>query len=99
MAGKDPYMPKTLRMTTGKGTAYVAPIFPVRVMTILQIAKPKKTIGMVSLAVKPSAITLLTVAARGGASMSEHLGEGWNQYPHLSLLYSDLFLTNTPNNQ
>ena len=41
--------------------------------TTLQIMKPKKTIGMVSLAVKPSdVITVLTVAASGGASMSEH---------------------------
>lgn len=73
MAGKEPYMPKTLRMMTGKGTAYVAPIFPVSVMTMLQIAKPKNTIGMVSLAVKPRAITALTVDAKGGANMSEHL--------------------------
>lgn len=34
--------------------------------------KPKKTMGMVSLAVKPSDMTVLTVAASGGASMSEH---------------------------
>jgi hypothetical protein len=73
MAGKDPYIPNMLRIMTGKGTAYVAPIFPVKVITTLQIAKPKKTIGIVSLAVKPRAITLLTVAARGGANMSEHL--------------------------
>lgn len=72
MAGNEPYMPKTLRMMTGKDTLYVAPILPVRVMTTLQMAKPKKTIGIVSLAVKPKAITLLTVDARGGASMSEH---------------------------
>lgn len=52
---------------TGYGTAYVAPIFPVRVMTTLQIAKPKKTIGIVSLAVKPRAMTLETVDANGGA--------------------------------
>jgi len=72
MAGNEPYMPKTLRMMTGKDTLYVAPILPVRVMTTLQMAKPKKTIGIVSLAVKPRAMTLLTVDARGGASMSEH---------------------------
>ena len=72
MAGNEPYMPKTLRMMTGKDTLYVAPILPVRVMTTLQMAKPKKTIGIVSLAVKPRAMTLLTVDAKGGASMSEH---------------------------
>jgi len=60
--------------------------FPVNVTTILQIMKPKNTIGIVSLAVKPSDITLatisyddaidgggtyaLTVAASGGANMS-----------------------------
>jgi len=72
MAGNEPYMPKTLRTITGKDTLYVAPIFPVSVMTTLQMAKPKKTIGIVSLAVNPRAITLLTVDASGGASMSEH---------------------------
>lgn len=41
-------------------------------MTTLQMAKPTNTIGIVSLAVKPRAITLLTVAANGGANMSEH---------------------------
>jgi hypothetical protein len=41
-------------------------------MTTLQIAKPKKTIGIVSRAVKPNAITLLTVEANGGASISLH---------------------------
>lgn len=39
---------------------------------MLQMAKPKKTMGMVSLAVKPKDMTLDTVAAKGGASMSEH---------------------------
>lgn len=72
IAGKDPYIPNMLRMMTGKGTAYVAPIFPVRVITTLQIANPKKTIGIVSRAVKPKAMTLLTVAANGGANMSLH---------------------------
>ena len=72
IAGNDPYIPNTLRTMTGKETAYVAPIFPVSVITTLQIAKPKKTIGIVSLAVKPRAMTLLTVDARGGASISEH---------------------------
>jgi hypothetical protein len=72
MAGKDPYIPKILRRITGKGTAYVAPIFPVNVMTTLQIAKPKKTMGIVSRAVNPKAITLLTVEANGGASISLH---------------------------
>jgi hypothetical protein len=72
MAGKDPYIPNTLLITTGNGTAYVAPIFPVKVMTTLQIAKPKKTMGMVSRAVKPRAMTLLTVEARGGANISLH---------------------------
>ena len=72
MAGKDPYIPKVLRTITGNGTAYVAPILPVKVMTTLQMAKPKKTMGIVSRAVKPRAITLLTVAARGGANISLH---------------------------
>lgn len=72
MAGNDPYMPKTLRMMTGKGTAYEAPIFAVNVMTTPQRAKPKNTMGTVSLAVKPRAMTLLTVDARGGAKRSEH---------------------------
>jgi len=72
MAGYDPYIPNVLRMITGKGTAYVAPIFPVNVITTLQIAKPKKTMGRVSRAVKPRAMTLLTVEARGGANISLH---------------------------
>lgn len=72
MAGNDPYMPKMLRIMTGKGTLYVAPIFPVNVITMLHIANPKKTIGIVSLAVKPRDMTLETVAANGGASISEH---------------------------
>ena len=55
---------------TGKGTAYVAPILPVNVMTTEQMAKPKKTMGMVSRAVKPRDMTELTVDAKGGASMS-----------------------------
>ena len=50
---------------------FLLPIFPVSVMTTLQIAKPKKTIGIVSLAVNPKLMTLLTVAARGGASISD----------------------------
>lgn len=41
-------------------------------MTTLQMAKPKKTIGIVSRAVKPKDMTLETVAAKGGASISEH---------------------------
>jgi hypothetical protein len=41
-------------------------------MTILQMANPKKTIGIVSLAVKPRDITDETVAANGGANISEH---------------------------
>jgi hypothetical protein len=41
-------------------------------MTTEQIANPKKTIGIVSRAVNPSDMTLDTVDARGGASMSEH---------------------------
>jgi hypothetical protein len=72
MAGKEPYIPNILRMITGNGTLYVAPILPVNVMTTLQIANPKKTIGIVSRAVKPRLMTLLTVLARGGASISEH---------------------------
>jgi len=46
--------------------------FPVRVMTTLQMAKPKNTIGIVSRAVKPSDMTVDTVLANGGASISEH---------------------------
>jgi hypothetical protein len=57
---------------TGNGTWYVAPIFPVAVMTTEQMAKPKKTMGMVSRAVNPKDMTLETVEANGGASMSEH---------------------------
>jgi hypothetical protein len=72
MAGMEPYIPKTLRTMTGKETAYVAPILAVRVMTTLQMAKPKKKIGIVSLAVNPRAMTLLTVEIRGGASISAH---------------------------
>jgi hypothetical protein len=41
-------------------------------MTQLQMQKPKKTMGIVSLAVKPSDMTDDTVLASGGASMSEH---------------------------
>ena len=48
------------------------PILPVKVMTTLHIKKPKKTIGIVSRAVNPRAMTLDTVDARGGASISEH---------------------------
>jgi hypothetical protein len=72
MIGIEPYIPKMLRTITGNGTAYVAPILPVRVMTTLQIANPKKTIGIVSLAVKPKDMTEETVLASGGASISEH---------------------------
>lgn len=70
IAGILPYIPNTLRTITGNGTAYVAPIFAVRVITMLHIAKPMKTSGIVSRAVKPSAMTLLTVLASGGASKS-----------------------------
>jgi hypothetical protein len=42
------------------------------VITILHIANPKKTMGMLSRAVNPRAITLETVADRGGANISEH---------------------------
>jgi hypothetical protein len=48
-------------------------------MTTLHIAKPKKTIGIVSLAVKPRAITPLTVDASGGASISAD-GDTWSQH-------------------
>jgi hypothetical protein len=41
-------------------------------MTTEQIKKPKKTIGIVSRAVKPKDMTDDTVEARGGASISEH---------------------------
>jgi hypothetical protein len=68
MAGREPYMPKMLRTMTGKGMLYVAPILPVKVTTTLQMRKPKKTMGMVSRAVKPKDMTLETVAASGGAS-------------------------------
>jgi hypothetical protein len=68
IAAIEPYMPKMLRTMTGNGMLYVAPILPVRVTTTLQMAKPKKTIGIVSRAVKPRDMTLDTVAARGGAS-------------------------------
>jgi hypothetical protein len=46
-------------------------ILPVRVTTTEQMAKPKKTMGIVSRAVNPSDMTLETVAAKGGASMSD----------------------------
>ena len=75
IAGNEPYMPKTLRTATGKGMLYLAPILPVRVMTTLQMANPKKTIGIVSRAVNPRAMTEDTVEAKGGASMSEHLNK------------------------
>jgi len=64
-------MPKIERTMTGYGTLYVAPILPVSVMTTLQMANPKKTIGMVSRAVKPRDMTVETVEARGGASISD----------------------------
>ena len=64
-------MPKIERTMTGNAMLYWAPILPVSVMTTLQMANPKKTIGIVSLAVKPSAMTDETVLASGGASMSE----------------------------
>jgi hypothetical protein len=41
-------------------------------MTTLQMQNPKKTIGIVCLAVNPSDITEETVLAKGGASISEH---------------------------
>jgi hypothetical protein len=41
-------------------------------MTKEQMKKPKKTIGMVSRAVKPRDMTEETVEASGGASISEH---------------------------
>ena len=71
IATYEPYMPNVLRTMTGKGMLYVAPILPVSVMTTLHMAKPKKTMGIVSRAVKPSDMTDETVAARGGASMSD----------------------------
>jgi hypothetical protein len=72
MIGMEPYIPKILLTMTGNGMAYVAPILPVRVMMTEHMAKPKKTIGIVSRAVKPSEITLATVLAKGGANISEH---------------------------
>lgn len=65
-------MPKTERTMTGNGIAYVAPMRPVNVITTEQMKKPKKTRGIVSRAVKPKLMTVLTVLASGGASMSEH---------------------------
>ena len=50
---------------------YVAPILPVSVKAPEQMKKPKKTIGIVSLAVKPSDMTEETVEARGGARRSD----------------------------
>ena len=46
-------------------------ILPVKVTTTEQMANPMKTMGIVSRAVNPSDITLETVDARGGASMSD----------------------------
>lgn len=63
-------MPKMERTRTGKEILYCAPILAVKVITQLQMAKPKNTMGMVSLAVKPRDMTDETVLARGGASMS-----------------------------
>jgi hypothetical protein len=63
-------VPKIDLTRTGKGTWYVAPILPVRVRAPEQIKKPKKTMGMVSRAVKPSDMTDDTVDAKGGANMS-----------------------------
>jgi hypothetical protein len=62
------HIPNIDLMITGKGTAYVAPILPVAVMTNEQIRKPQNTIGIVSRAVNPRAITLDTVEAKGGAT-------------------------------
>lgn len=59
------------RTRTGNAMLYWAPIFAVRVMTPLQTACPKKTIGMASLAVKPRDMRDDTVLASGGASMSD----------------------------
>jgi hypothetical protein len=49
---------------------YLAPIFPVKVNAPEHKAKPQKTMGMVSRAVKPRLMTEDTVDASGGASMS-----------------------------
>lgn len=46
-------------------------ILPVKVTTTEQIANPKNTMGSVSRAMNPSDMTLETVDARGGASMSD----------------------------
>jgi hypothetical protein len=64
-------MPNTLRTMTGKGILYVAPIIPVAVTAKEQIMNPKKTIGMVSLAVNPRDMMPETVVANGGANKSE----------------------------
>ena len=63
-------MPKMERTRTGKETEYLAPILPVKVKAPEQRAKPQKTIGIVSRAVKPKLMTEETVDVKGGASMS-----------------------------
>jgi hypothetical protein len=50
---------------------YVAPIFPVKVNAKEQMKNPKKTMGIVSLAVNPRDMTEDTVEAKGGARRSE----------------------------
>jgi hypothetical protein len=69
--GMDPYIPNMDLTMTGNGIAYVAPILPVNVITTEQMRNPKKTIGMVSRAVKPNEMTLETTLASGGANMSD----------------------------
>jgi hypothetical protein len=54
--------------------------FPVSVTTTLQIMNPKKTIGMVSLAVKPSPITLHpTLVARATIVYGMKVGMSYRQ--------------------
>ena len=64
-------MPKIERTRTGNEMLYCAPILAVRVMTQLQMANPKNTMGIVSLAVNPRDMTEDTVLASGGASISD----------------------------
>jgi hypothetical protein len=59
------------RLRTGKETEYVAPIFPVKVNANEQMKKPKKTMGIVSRAVKPRLMTVDTVLVSGGANISD----------------------------
>lgn len=54
------------RRITGKGTWYVAAIFPVKLTTKPQMKKPAKVSGMTSRAVKPIDMAVEMVDQRGG---------------------------------